>query len=161
MARASLVRVEVGGWAAELWMAEADVDRLREARVDDGFVLLPFRDNYLGFRRGLDGLLDPALRGRPVAGWENAAATVGDVVSLHHHVVLERGRIAGIWEYDPAEEAIVCGAFSKLSAAQNKALAAAAERLAVFVRDELGDVKFYVLDNEKNRAGRLRAVRAL
>jgi hypothetical protein len=161
MVRASLSRVDVDGWDAELWMLEEDVDRLRRARFDDGFTFLPFRDNYLGFRRGLDGLVDPAVRDRSVAGWENGPATVGGLTSLHHHFIVAKGLVVGIWEYDPADRRVVWGAFGDLSAAEKRALKAEAERTAAFAREELGDVRFYALDSDKNRAGRLAAVRRL
>ncbi len=145
----------------DLWMLEEDAPRLRGARLDDGVVFLPFRDNYLGFRRGLDGLVDPAVRDRTVAGWERAPATLGELVSLHHHCIVAKGLVVGIWDYDPADQRVVWGAFGALSRSAKSALASEAETMTAFVREDLGDVRFYVLDNDKNRAARLSAVRGL
>jgi hypothetical protein len=161
MARAKLVRVTVEGWAKELWMLEKDERRLRRARAGEGAVLLPFRDNFLGLRRGLEGLIDPAVRDRVVAGWENRPETLAEIPSLHHHFVVSRGLVVGIWEYDPGERTVVWGSFGELPAAERKAIDAQAERTAAFVRDDLGDLRFYALDSEKNRAARLAAVRRL
>ncbi len=152
MATLPLVRVEVSLLPSELWVLADDApalaqDELRLAQV----ALLPFRDNYVAFRRDPGALVDPAFFG--------GAALLGDEGALHHHVVLSRGRVAGVWEYDPAEGRIVWGARAKLAAAERKAIAAEVEATGAFVRDELGDARFYALDNEKNRARRLAAVR--
>jgi hypothetical protein len=161
MAHAKLARVTVEGWAKELWMLEKDERRLRRARAGEGVVLLPFRDNLLGFRRGLEGMIDPAVKGRVVAGWENRPESLADIPSLHHHFIVSRGLVVGIWDYDPGEHKVVWGAFGELPAAERKAIDAEADRTAAFVRDELGDLRFYALDSDKNRAARLAAVRRL
>jgi hypothetical protein len=161
MARAKLLRVAVEGWNAELWTLEEDEGRLRRARAPEAVTFLPFRDNYLGLRRGLEGLVDPAVRGCTVAGWENRPATLGEMVSLHHHFIVSKGLVVGIWDYDPSSWSVEWAPFGALPAAEKAAIAAEAERTAAFVREELGDVRFYALDSEKNRAARLAAVRRL
>jgi hypothetical protein len=162
MASLRLSRVEVPELPDELWILSADTPSLEEAEPGpDRAVLLPFRDNHVAFRRNLAALVDPASFGLKVTSSSQSPALLGDAGPLHHHVVLYGGRIAGVWEYDLEARCIVWGAIAKLSAAQRKAIAAEVEAVAAFVSDELGDAKFYALDNEKNRARRLAAVRAL
>jgi hypothetical protein len=140
IALAQLVRVEVEGRDEELWMHAGDGPTLASMEgAVDRVVFLPFRDNHVYLRREL--LDDPLVAG--------------------HHAILAAGRLIGIWEWEPAERRVVWGAREKLSAARKKAVAAEAEALGAFIRDELGDVTFYALDNEKNRNKRLAAVRAL
>lgn len=161
MATLPLVRVEVPDLAGELWVLAADAPSLQQAEPALARVaLVPFRDNHIAFRRDLAPLVDPTFFGRTAAAGAPAADLLGDTGALHHHVVLAGGRIAGVWEYDPAAGRIVWGARAKLSAAERKAIAVEVEATGTFVREDLGGVRFYALDSEKNRAKRLAAVTA-
>src|SRR5205085_3654786 len=108
----------------------------------DGLVLL---------RRAVASLLDPADAGREVAG--KAPAAMPD---LAHHAIVDRGRLAGLWEYDPDAGEIVWASFGPAGAALREAVA----RTEAFVRDDLGDARAMSLDSPKSRQPRLAALRA-
>ncbi|MFI6050772.1 DNA glycosylase AlkZ-like family protein [Streptomyces violascens] len=75
---------------------------------------------------------------------------------LPAHMIVDRGRIAGLWEYDVERAEIVWQAFGKPDAA----LRAEVERVTAFVRDELGDARGFSLDSPKSRAPRIAELRA-
>ena len=76
-------------------------------------------------------------------------------VDLPHHAILDRGRLVGLWEYDPQSESIVWRAFG----AKEKAMREAVARTEAFVREELGDARSFSLDSPKSRAPRIEALR--
>jgi hypothetical protein len=147
-------RAEVAAWAgisqaaAKAAMAELDLvaippDRWVRAQ-DRGDVLLaappsvhflPFRDNYTFFRK-----------------------TIGGPEVSTHHLVVVHGIVAGMWEWEPEQQGIVWATLEKLPAELAEQAKARAAWLADFVRADLGDVRFYALDNEKNRGKRLAAI---
>jgi hypothetical protein len=154
-----LVPVKVAG-RGEALLFEDEVPRLGARRVPDrdAVLLLPFRDNYLHFRRGLEVFLAPRERDARVRDWRNRPAKAAEEESLHHHAIIAGGRLAGVWEYDPGEGRVVYGLFGALTAAGQRKLAARAGELEDFIRADLGDLKFYSMDTERNRKQRIEAL---
>jgi hypothetical protein len=74
---------------------------------------------------------------------------------LPSHAIVDRGRLVGLWEYDPATESIAWMPFIK----KDKALAEAVTRTENFVREQLGDARSFSLDSPKSRAPRVAALR--
>ena len=74
---------------------------------------------------------------------------------LPSHAIVDRGRLVGLWEYDPATESIAWMSFVK----KDKALQQAVTRTENFVRDQLGDARSFGLDSPKSRAPRIAALR--
>lgn len=97
----------------------------------------------------LDGI---ALLRRTVA---DLAAPEDVKTDLPHHAILDRGRLVGLWEYDPESQSIVWRAFG----AKDKAMREAVARTEVYVREELGDARSFSLDSPKSRAPRIEALR--
>lgn len=81
---------------------------------------------------------------------------LGGLTDLPNHAILDRGRIAGLWEYDPEARAIAWKSFDKPDAALKNAVAQT-ER---YIRDQLGDARAFSLDSPKSRATRIAALRA-
>jgi hypothetical protein len=81
-----------------------------------------------------------------------AGASLQDLPS---HAIVDRGRLIGLWEYDPATESIAWMSFVK----RNKAMQEAVTRTENFVRDQLGDARSFSLDSPKSRAVRIAALR--
>ena len=79
----------------------------------------------------------------------------GAVPEVPSHRIFDRGRLVGLWEYDPATESIVWCAFVP----KNKDLEKAVARTEEFVRTELGDARGFSLDSPKSRAPRIDALR--
>jgi DNA glycosylase AlkZ-like len=74
---------------------------------------------------------------------------------LPSHVIVDRGRIVGLWEYDQSTESIAWMSFVR----KDKALQEAVTRTENFVRDQLGDARSFGLDSPKRRAPRIAALR--
>jgi hypothetical protein len=88
---------------------------------------------------------------------DKVAVPVGGLSDLPSHAILDRGRLVGLWEFDPEAGAIVWASFG----AKDKALDAAVRDTEAFVRDELGDARSFSLDSPKSRASRLNSLREL
>ncbi|MEV6642736.1 crosslink repair DNA glycosylase YcaQ family protein [Amycolatopsis sp. NPDC051371] len=103
--------------------------------------------------RDLSRLLDPADAQRPAPGGK---ATLGAEADPPCHLIVDRGRIAGLWEFDVDAGKIVCQFFGEEDEALREVVAATEE----FVRDDLGDARSFSLDSPKSRAPRLAALKA-
>ena len=96
-----------------------------------GIVLLPFRDPYFELHRDSEA-----------------------VKKYHHNTIVTDGEFSGIWEYDPKAERIVWRTFGK-----TRGIEPAVKATETFIREELGDHKFYPFDHGKTREERLRSVK--
>ncbi|MCY0985883.1 winged helix DNA-binding domain-containing protein [Nannocystis sp. ILAH1] len=108
-------------------------------------------DGLLLLRRQLDLLLEPADVARVEA--------IGGLQDLPSHAILDRGRIVGLWEYDPEREDIAWTSFVRPDAA----LRAEVERTATMIREHLGDARSFSLDSldsPESRKPRIAALRA-
>lgn len=103
---------------------------------------------------GLKEMLDPADESRELFLEKDTrtAATLSDPPS---HVILDRGRLVGLWEFDTATESIAWMSFIK----KNKELEKAVARTEDFVRTQMGDARSFSLDNPKSRAPRIEYLR--
>jgi hypothetical protein len=81
--------------------------------------------------------------------------TLGAQADPPCHLVTDRGRIVGLWEFDPEAGEVVTALFVPA----DDALRAEIERTQAFARDQLGDVRSFSLDSPKSRAPRLAALR--
>jgi hypothetical protein len=80
----------------------------------------------------------------------------GGLTDLPSHAIVERGRLAGLWEFDSQAGSIVRLTF----APEGKSLDAAIQATESYVRDQLGDARTFSLDSPKSRVPRLEALRA-
>ena len=90
---------------------------------------------------------------RKVLG-ERSLISLGGLSDLPSHAILDRGRIVGLWEYDPETRSIAWTAW-----ARDRALEEAVAGTEAFVRDQLGDARAFSLDSPKSRAPRIAALR--
>jgi len=104
-------------------------------------------------RRDMTGLLDEKDRARKVLG-DKTLEPIGGLMDLPSHAILDRGRLVGLWEYDPGEGSIAWTAWLK-----DRAVDQAVARMEGFVRDQLGDARSFSLDSPKSRAPRIAALR--
>ena len=86
-------------------------------------------------------------------------AAGGSLTDLPHQGIVDRGRLIGLWDYDPGAEDVVWAPITRLTAAQRLATQDAVARTAAYVRDDLGDNRGMSLDSPKG-APRLAALRA-
>ena len=72
----------------------------------------------------------------------------------HHHTIVVDGEVRGWFDYDG--EKLV---WRMRDGKRPRDVARVAKEVEAFIREELGDLRHYAADNEKNRAARLRFVR--
>jgi hypothetical protein len=87
---------------------------------------------------------------------EKGACSLGSVAYLPSHAIVDRGRLVGLWEYDPAGNSIVWVSFIGDDAALRKTV----RETEQFVRDQLGDARSFSLDSPKSREPKIKALRA-
>jgi len=139
--------------------ARAAMDSLR---VDDpppydarGIVLLPFRDNLFNLHRTIAPFVDRAEA--EVLDWKNRVVRASSLQSLHQNAIVVDGALAGVWEFDPGEERIVARTFGP----KPRGLDVAVRETERFIREHLGDHRYYALDTAVSREPRLAFVRSL
>jgi hypothetical protein len=110
------------------------------------YVLVSSLDPISQHRRELLSLLAPA---------DQKNKLFNDGPDLPSHAILDRGRVVGLWEFDPATSTIAWCAFGP----KEKAMADAVKKTETYVRDQLGDARSFSLDSPKSRAPRIAAIR--
>ncbi|MDF1502827.1 crosslink repair DNA glycosylase YcaQ family protein [Roseisolibacter sp. H3M3-2] len=122
------------------------------------YALVSSLDAITATRREVATLVDDADRARAVLVDDGRTRDLGALSDLPSHAILERGRLAGLWEFDADAGTI---AWATLDGRRDAGLEAAVARTERWVRDELGDARSFSLDSPKSRAPRLRAIRAM
>ncbi len=112
-------------------------------------------DSLLLLPQDIPMLLEPADSAHPLLAPKSARSD-GRMMELQSPVILDRGRIVGLWEYDPSSESIAYATFGKKDSALKKAVASTEE----YVRAQLGDARTFSLDSPKSRIPRIEALRA-
>lgn len=162
IASLGLKSISAPDWSLEAWIHEDRLDDLTSSKKpaeSSAFHFLPFRDNYLYFRRGIGVFLQPADLQQKVPDWKNRPVPIGELESLHHNAIVLQGRLIGSWEYDPEAEKIVWSTHTSLAAGQRRALTSQIEELEDHIRKELGDVQFYAFDTGRIRRERVDSLR--
>jgi len=117
------------------------------------YVLIGSLDPITQHRRELTSLLAAADRKHPLLMKDAKAG--GLLTDLPSHAIQDRGRIVGLWEYDPDTGSIAWCAFGP----KDKAITEAVKRTEAFVRDQLGDARSFSLDSPKSRQPRIAEIR--
>lgn len=144
-----LERLEVEGWSNEAYQEPGATKP-----ETSGVILLPFRDNYLYFRRNMTVFLDPAHRQVRTLDIKNQLRPLVMQPMLHHHAILFDGRLVGAWEYDPERKEIAWTLWEEVRGVEQ-----AIEEMAEYIRTELGDLRFYAFDAGKGRRMRIESLR--
>lgn len=119
------------------------------------YALLSALDSLFLHRRDLSQLLAREDIGRQVMG-EGGLRRLGALADLPSNAIVDRGRIVGLWEYDPGARSIAWLSFIDA----NGALRAAVEETETFIREELGDARSFSLDGPASRAERIASLRS-
>ncbi len=135
-----------------------DAESLRTFKAPKGaqYALVSSLDPLVATRRNLASLLDDADRVRDV-GSDKLPVSLGSLSDLPSHAIVDRGRMIGLWEFDPEAQELVWTTFD---GARPAALRRVVERTEAYVRDELGDARSFSLDSPSSRKPRLRALAA-
>lgn len=123
---------------------------------DPDYALVSWIDGITLLRRDLPSVLDPADRERRLPA-ALATTQLGGLGDLPAQGIVDRGRVVGLWEYDPERAEIAWAPFGE----PDDGLRAAVTRTEAYVRDQLGDARGSSLDNPAKRRERLDAIRTL
>jgi len=121
---------------------------------DPQYALVSNLDSMFLLRRDLKTLLDPKDMDRQVVT-DKGCGALGGLMDLPSPAILDRGRVVGLWEYDPESESIAWTAFVK----KDRALQEAVARMDEYVRTQLGDARSFSLDSPKSRRPRIEGLR--
>ncbi len=138
-------------------MLEEDLDAFQKFRAPSKpqYVLVSSLDAIHAHRRDVRGLLDEEDLDRQVFV-EKSTQSAGALSDLPNHAILDRGRLVGLWEYDPEAHAIAWSTFG----VDDKALLAAIKMTEAFITEQLGDARSFSLDSPKSRVPRIEALKA-
>lgn len=139
-------------------LLEEDLAAFTKFKVPSGpqYAVVSGLDAISAARRDVQGLVDDEDRAHIVV--EDASrVALGTLRDLPSHALLDRGRVIGLWEYDPAEEAIV---WSTFDGTKPKSIRALVDETAAWIRADLGDARSFSLDSPASRAKRIAALRA-
>jgi hypothetical protein len=100
--------------------------------------------------------LDAGDAAKQMAG-EKGLLSVGGLQDLSNNAIVDRGRVVGIWEFDPESQKIVWSAFVS---PDDEMLAAIAKTEDLIAKD-LGDCRSFSLDSPESRKPKLAAIRSL
>ncbi|MDI2023241.1 DNA glycosylase AlkZ-like family protein [Paenarthrobacter nicotinovorans] len=136
-----------------LWMLPSDVERLAdfEEPGDEQIQLLAGTDSLVLHRRNSGDMFADGDKGKKVLD-----TTLALQADLPDHPILDRGRIIGLWQYDPGKERIAAWTFDAPTAAVSQRLA----EVEAWIRDELGDFRSFSLDSPASREVRIDALDA-
>ena len=143
--------VEVATAAGDiLWMLPDDVDQLAAFQEPAGeqIQLLAGTDSLALLRRNAADLLAEEDRHTQALGSLALQADLPD------HPIYDRGRIIGLWQYDPGSERIVPWLFHPPTAAVTRRIAEVEE----WIREDLGDFRAFSLDSPATRQKRTDAL---
>lgn len=136
-----------------LWMLPSDVERLAdfEEPGDEQIQLLAGTDSLVLHRRNSGDMFADGDKGKKVLD-----TTLALQADLPDHPILDRGRIIGLWQYDPGKERIAAWTFEAPTAAVSQRIA----EVEAWIRDELGDFRSFSLDSPASRQVRIDALDA-
>ena len=119
------------------------------------YVLVSRADGILLLRHDVKSLLAPEDLKKSAVDEKGRKVEVGGPLDLSSHAILDRGRLVGLWEYDPESQSIAWTSFIRSNADLEKAVRHTEE----FIRTDLGDARSFSLDSPKSRAPRIQALR--
>ncbi|AOT05454.1 DNA glycosylase AlkZ-like family protein [Arthrobacter sp. U41] len=140
--------VEVPTAAGEtLWMLPDDVERLAAFHEPAGeqIQLLAGTDSLALLRRNAADLLDEEDR------HTHALGSLALQADLPDHPIVDRGRIIGLWQYDPGRERIVPWLFHGRTPAVTRRITEVED----WIREDLGDFRAFSLDSPATRQKRI------
>ncbi|MFF1828304.1 DNA glycosylase AlkZ-like family protein [Paenarthrobacter sp. NPDC058040] len=134
-----------------LWMLPADVERLGDfdEQREEQIQLLAGTDSLVLHRRNSADMFADQDKGKKVLD-----TTLALQADLPDHPILDRGRIIGLWQYDPGKARIAAWTFAEPTAAVTQRIA----EVEAWIRDELGDFRSFSLDSPASRQIRIDAL---
>lgn len=139
------------------WLLPSDLADEFEAftaPTDPEYALVGWIDGIHLLHRDLGRLLDPKDADRPSA--LEPKKKLGDLKDPPFQLIIDRGRIIGLWDFDPSTDTIA----RQLFVPENKALRTAIADTERFVAEQLGDAKGSSQDSLKARSAAVDALLA-
>ncbi|MBL8064627.1 MAG: winged helix DNA-binding domain-containing protein [Chthonomonadaceae bacterium] len=142
---------------SELLLSEEDLESWHAFQAHDvpETKFVGSLDNMSHLRAGLKDLIDSGLD-QALPGEKGQVMNVSGLSELSSHAIYERGRLVGIWEFDPFEQETLALYWGVDRPGFEKARAAS----QAFVKDELGDARSFSLDGPESRRTKLDWLRA-
>jgi hypothetical protein len=136
-----------------LWMLPDDVESLAgfTAPDEEQIQLLAGTDSLVLQRRNSGDLFAEADKGRKVLN-----STLAIQADLPDHPILDRGRIIGLWQYDPGKARIAYWLFDGPTPAVERRIA----EVEAWIQEDLGDFRSFSLDSPASRQERIDALGA-
>ncbi|MFB8369100.1 DNA glycosylase AlkZ-like family protein [Pseudarthrobacter sp. NPDC055928] len=136
-----------------LWMLPDDVERLAafDAPAEEQIQLLAGTDSLVLLRRNSADMIAEQDKDKQLLG-----STLALQADLPDHPILDRGRIIGLWQYDPGKARIAYWLFDGPTPAATQRIA----EVEAWIRDELGDFRSFSLDSPASRQDRIDALDA-
>jgi hypothetical protein len=152
LAAVGAVEVPTAAAGDPLWMLPDDVDLLAafEEPAEEQIQLLAGTDSLVLLRRNAAELLAAEDQDKQALGSLALQADLPD------HPILDRGRIIGLWQYDPGREKIAAWLFGTPTPAVTRRIA----EVEAWIRSDLGDFRAFSLDSPASRQKRIEALRA-
>lgn len=117
------------------------------------YFLVSSLDAIHTLRRDVVGLLEPRDMSHKAFG--GAFQQKGGISDLPNHAIVDRGRLVGLWEYDPEAEKIVAATFG----VKDKALDSAIKATETYIREQVGDARSFSMDTPKSRLPRMQTLK--
>ena len=121
------------------------------------FALISALDGLMLLRRDTSMLLEDVDRERKAPGEKGVLRPVGHLMDLSNNAIVDRGRIVGLWEFDPQAGEILAVTFVP----RTDEMEAEIRRTETFIREDLGDCRSFSLDSPESRKPVLEALREL
>ncbi len=136
-----------------LWMLPSDIREAAdfEAPQEEQVQLLAGSDSLFLLRRNAVDHIAEEDRDRQILN-----NTLSLQAELPDHPIVDRGRIIGLWQYDPARERIAHWLFNP----PTPAVTARIGEVEAFIREDLGDFRSFSLDSPSSRQKRIDALDA-
>ncbi|WP_425862688.1 DNA glycosylase AlkZ-like family protein [Arthrobacter sp. TWP1-1] len=136
-----------------LWMLPADAEESANftAPQEEQIQLLAGTDSLFLLRRNAADHFADEDRDRQLL-----SAKLALQADLPDHPIVDRGRIIGLWQYDPGTERIAHWLFD----APTKAVTQRIQEVEEFIREDLGDFRSFSLDSPASRQKRIDAINA-
>jgi hypothetical protein len=134
-----------------LWMLPDDVGQLSvfEAPAGEQIQLLAGTDSLVLLRRNSGDMFAEQDRGKKLLD-----STLALQADLPDHPIVDRGRIIGLWQYDPGKGRIAHWLFHGPTPAATQRIA----EVEAWIGSELGDFRSFSLDSPASRKDRIKAL---
>jgi hypothetical protein len=141
---------------SELLILADEFEEFKSFKIpkDPQYSLISSIDGLVLLRRDLAAHVDDQDKKRQVFA-EKGLRQVGHLLDLPNHGIVDRGKLIGLWEFDPFENRIVWTCWIK----PDSELRATVAKTEAFVRDQLGDARSFSLDSPESRKPVLEALR--